>query len=209
MDFTKADIPLVDLYNVPDGFYNLPQDDAVGDKLGLTTNQGGTLLVGGNAGFKEFIFISNSRDTVSNRKQIAFMSITTKPGDSYSLTQNASSLWTKAVIGNITSYNNVNFNGKYIETKTFDNPSGTSLPSATDNVCKLFFKSDVVLPAISAGGSWKYLMLRPDYLKDTSSHRPSYGNTVRDRGLYFFDETLNKPIWWTGTAWVDATGTPV
>lgn len=28
-------------------------------------------------------------------------------------------------------------------------------------------------------------------------------------GQFFFDQTLDKPIWWNGTAWVDATGTPV
>ena len=28
-------------------------------------------------------------------------------------------------------------------------------------------------------------------------------------GFQFFDTTLNKPIWWTGTKWVDATGADV
>lgn len=28
-------------------------------------------------------------------------------------------------------------------------------------------------------------------------------------GVSYFDTTLGKPIWWTGTAWVDATGTAV
>jgi hypothetical protein len=33
-----------------------------------------------------------------------------------------------------------------------------------------------------------------------------------DAGCLYFDTTLaaaGKPIWWTGTAWVDATGTAV
>lgn len=41
--------------------------------------------------------------------------------------------------------------------------------------------------------------------------RPA-GLTAADRGVQYFDSTLDadgKPIWWTGTAWVDATGTPV
>lgn len=29
------------------------------------------------------------------------------------------------------------------------------------------------------------------------------------KGTYYFDTTLGKPIWWNGTGWVDATGTPV
>jgi hypothetical protein len=33
--------------------------------------------------------------------------------------------------------------------------------------------------------------------------------TARYKGVEFFDTTLNKPIYWTGTAWVDATGATV
>lgn len=28
-------------------------------------------------------------------------------------------------------------------------------------------------------------------------------------GTYRYDSTSLKPVWWNGTAWVDATGTPV
>ena len=28
-----------------------------------------------------------------------------------------------------------------------------------------------------------------------------------EKGFCFFDTNLNKPIWWTGTKWVDANGT--
>ena len=31
----------------------------------------------------------------------------------------------------------------------------------------------------------------------------------RTKGTYYFDTTLGKPIWWNGTAWVDATGATV
>ena len=30
-----------------------------------------------------------------------------------------------------------------------------------------------------------------------------------NKGTSFFDNTVNKPIWWTGTKWVDATGADV
>lgn len=36
--------------------------------------------------------------------------------------------------------------------------------------------------------------------------RPELSTEV---GFQFFDTTLNKPIWWTGTKWVDATGADV
>ena len=30
-----------------------------------------------------------------------------------------------------------------------------------------------------------------------------------EAGFQYFDTTLNKPIWWNGSAWVDATGATV
>ncbi|MDP5372523.1 hypothetical protein QU585_10175 [Lactiplantibacillus plantarum] len=38
-----------------------------------------------------------------------------------------------------------------------------------------------------------------------TSNRP----TGQVTGYQYFDTTLNKPVWYTGTAWVDATGTTV
>ena len=44
---------------------------------------------------------------------------------------------------------------------------------------------------------------------------PLFGNTKPDTTgfnnvlISFFDKSINKPIWWTGTKWVDATGTEV
>lgn len=46
--------------------------------------------------------------------------------------------------------------------------------------------------------------------RDTTANRPTV--TANDVGLMFLDTTLDadgKPIWWTGTAWVDATGLAV
>lgn len=40
-------------------------------------------------------------------------------------------------------------------------------------------------------------------------YRPTLTNHIRDIGYMYFDTTLNKPIWWNGTNWVDATGTIV
>ena len=47
-------------------------------------------------------------------------------------------------------------------------------------------------------------------LSGTSSERPSSLDTKSLlSGFQYFDTTLNKPIWWTGTKWVDATGASV
>lgn len=43
---------------------------------------------------------------------------------------------------------------------------------------------------------------------DVGSSRPNF-MTSAEIGKEFFDTTLNKPIYWNGTAWVDATGTTV
>ena len=43
---------------------------------------------------------------------------------------------------------------------------------------------------------------------NTSASRPTL-YTGGHKGYQFFDTTLNKPIWWTGSAWVDATGAEV
>lgn len=40
----------------------------------------------------------------------------------------------------------------------------------------------------------------------TSSNRPTL---IENNGYQYFDTTLNKPIWWTGAKWVDATGAEV
>ena len=44
--------------------------------------------------------------------------------------------------------------------------------------------------------------------KNITSKRPS-NLTTKDSSFQYFDTTLNKPIWWTGTKWVDATGASV
>lgn len=42
----------------------------------------------------------------------------------------------------------------------------------------------------------------------TSSNRPK-NLDISCIGFQYFDTTLNKPIWWTGTKWVDSTGSDV
>ena len=42
-------------------------------------------------------------------------------------------------------------------------------------------------------------------LSGNTSNRPKFIS----EGVQYFDTTLNKPIWWTGTKWVDATGADV
>lgn len=45
--------------------------------------------------------------------------------------------------------------------------------------------------------------------KGTTAKRPTYLDNANDVGYVYFDSTLGKPIYWTGTKWVDATGADV
>jgi hypothetical protein len=49
----------------------------------------------------------------------------------------------------------------------------------------------------------------PLLLKGTTLDRPTVPAGSLRIGLSYFDTTLNKPIWWNGSDWVDATGTTV
>ena len=54
----------------------------------------------------------------------------------------------------------------------------------------------------------------PKLVKGRYKNILNYGNSrpvlkAKDVGLSFFDDTIKKPIWWNGTAWVDATGANV
>ena len=42
-------------------------------------------------------------------------------------------------------------------------------------------------------------------LSGTTANRPTTGLSV---GAVYFDTTLSRPVWYTGTGWVDASGTP-
>ena len=50
------------------------------------------------------------------------------------------------------------------------------------------------------GGAWRYMAVTQE-----DGTRP----TDKYKGMCHFDTTLGKPIWWNGTAWVDATGASV
>jgi hypothetical protein len=55
--------------------------------------------------------------------------------------------------------------------------------------------------------SWQKVIV---IMKGPTANRPTLNS--KDLGKMYFDTTLSvegKPIWWTGTAWVDSTGTVV
>lgn len=206
------DIKLVDFYNIPNGEYVVDEDFRCGQVLGLQTDRGGVLFVSGKYTHKNFIYISNGRDTNTDRKQVAFMALRVKPEDDYSLTQNAAQLWIKPLVfadDVINNYGNLAYKGRYIHTRLFDSADGVGLPQNTTakDVGDIYKNDALSLFAICKGNNaWGYLMERPDKLLCDTYNRPTYYNQARHKGLYCFDSTINKPIWWNGTAWVDKDG---
>ncbi len=53
------------------------------------------------------------------------------------------------------------------------------------------------------------MVIKPQILSGSSDNRATLYNSPLLNGTFYFDTTLNKPIWWTGTNWVDATGATV
>ena len=51
--------------------------------------------------------------------------------------------------------------------------------------------------------NWKDIYKTPKPISGTTQQRPS--DTIYI-GFQYFDTTLNKPIWWTGTNWIDSGG---
>jgi hypothetical protein len=65
---------------------------------------------------------------------------------------------------------------------------------------------------ISTSGSPVFKRLSPYTQKGTTANRPTGLSAVTDIGYFYLDTTLDadgKPIWWNGTAWIDATGAVV
>jgi hypothetical protein len=79
--------------------------------------------------------------------------------------------------------------------------SGSSLP--THNIGAT---SDIVFRD-SNDGSTAYVNRVQTSAHGVTASRPSA--SAVGKGVLFFDDTLNKPIWSTGAAWIDATGTTV
>lgn len=52
---------------------------------------------------------------------------------------------------------------------------------------------------------WEILQTSGNSKRGTTTNRP----TIVNEGYEYYDTTLKKPIWWNGTAWVDATGAEV
>ena len=68
---------------------------------------------------------------------------------------------------------------------------------------RLFFATDTGVTYRDSGSAWA--VYGAFYGSGATGARP----TVTIVGASFFDTTLNKPIWWKGAVWIDATGTTV
>ena len=81
-----------------------------------------------------------------------------------------------------------------------------SFLTSEKSICQIRFKSRDI-------NNWNDLNFW-EYLDGTPANASKKGNTSNrpseiNIGFQYYDSTLNKPIWWTGSAWVDATGAEV
>ena len=89
-------------------------------------------------------------------------------------------------------------------------PYGASLPDSTDLLPGFIFEDTINnrILYFNHDSSWIDLSTgtTPRKTSGTTEERPSSGGKI---GFMYFDITLNKPIYWTGSKWVDATGADV
>ena len=72
------------------------------------------------------------------------------------------------------------------------------------------FTGDLVTPKYSVNANADKCMTVFDFMneKGTTANRPALDSSMNGAlGFCYYDTTLNQPIWWKGTGWVDATGT--
>lgn len=99
----------------------------------------------------------------------------------------------------------INFNNTSLETspvQIFNNIEISGEINIDKSYCEWFgggFNCDDSTNAI------KQALKETRVTSGTTDNRP----TVTDIGFQYFDTTINKPIWWTGTKWVDATGVDI
>lgn len=102
--------------------------------------------------------------------------------------------------------------GQYIFPNLEDEYLGTTLTSvdsmsqASKGIPMMYAGGLVFFDGIKARTTDGYSIAAK---KGTTSQRPTNLDNTHDIGYVYFDSTLGKPIYWTGTKWVDATGTDV
>ena len=89
--------------------------------------------------------------------------------------------------------------------------AGTWLRGASQRVKNISAGGPVEYSCVGAGapGSWKVTSWSVN--RGTTAQRPA-SLTANEIGIMYLDTTLaaaGKPIWWTGTVWVDSTGVSV
>ena len=122
----------------------------------------------------------------------------------------------KNIIANISSNQTLSFRTtipkNFSSTIVINNISSSEITGKTKNkifsidagrsICILYYR---------AGSDVRTLKLHNSEFQNVGSTtvRNSLEVVADDEGFVFFDTTLKKPLWWNGSAWVDATGATV
>ena len=100
-----------------------------------------------------------------------------------------------------------------IEANVIDAPSGIDWSQFFGIEGNIMIEdiNNTYVPILNVAGNayynsnYEHIIIGAAKKQGTTAQRP----TNVDVGFDYFDATLGKPIYWNGTVWVDATGTPV
>ena len=149
-----------------------------------------------------FLTIIGTRDKNENVQQVCYFLPKKADGKIGFINQGKNNYDYMAVLSDVCVYNSddrthniyikpIN-QGTYVSIKILINIFSSNPISEND----INFKLTSIPANITFGNMVKYGNSRPE-------------GTLLTISSLFFDTTLNKPIWWTGTKWVDATGADV
>lgn len=97
------------------------------------------------------------------------------------------------------------YDGEQVFYSAFVLPQNVSASNAAALEGSMYYDPSTHMPYVkdSASGGYTGIALAK---RGTTANRPTTGLFS---GLQYYDQTLNKPIWYNGSAWTDATGATV
>ena len=116
------------------------------------------------------------------------------------------------IIKNVSNLTNMTVGSRvYMSTAGYNDLDVTTILEITTNTVTITNNATATVTTAAVSGSAPVFIAK-DYqsVKGSTASRPSLSTT--DTGYQYFDTTLvaaGKPIFWSGTAWVDSTGTAV
>jgi hypothetical protein len=149
----------------------------------------------------------NTFSDIDNREELYALSSFNYDNTTDSLRQRLTLLSEQSHLENVPTYYFKRDEGKIHLYAAYNNNNSNYLYKRS-----LTFKTSGLFLVNYSGGSEDISVDHIECTKTTKSKRVLNSTSIKAIknkfiGMYFFDTTNNKPVWWNGTNWVDATGT--